>query len=424
MTSTSSRSVLIVAYHIPPFTGSSGVQRTVKFCQYLRDHDWQPVVLTVEPRAYCKVSSDDSLKLPEDVPVYRSFCLDAARHLSFKGRYPGVIALPDRWASWWPSGMLTGSKAIRDWRPSVVWSTYPIATAHLVAGTLARVYKLPWVADFRDWMTHADYPAGRLQRMSYRRLERYVLRNAAAASFTTDSCLSLYREKFPDLPASNWFTLPNGYDESDFKRFVPAAIAKKSDCIHLLHSGYLYPEERDPSDLFKAIALLKKGGFFEGRKLKVRFRGAGNERQIAEKASVAGVKDMVDVLPHCSHEHALVEMQQASALLLIQGRRFDRQIPAKAYEYLRCGRPVLTLASSSSESARLMSVDGFRYCADPRSPNEIAIAIERLVHDIETNQIRLASPSQIRRFDRRRQTSLLAQVFDSVAADNSLLVRT
>ena len=43
--------VLVIAYYFPPM-GLSGVQRTLKFVKYLPDFDWQPVVLTSNPRSF------------------------------------------------------------------------------------------------------------------------------------------------------------------------------------------------------------------------------------------------------------------------------------------------------------------------------------------------------------------------------------
>lgn len=40
------KKVLFIAYVYPPISGS-GVQRTLKFTKYLRNYDWEPVVVTV-----------------------------------------------------------------------------------------------------------------------------------------------------------------------------------------------------------------------------------------------------------------------------------------------------------------------------------------------------------------------------------------
>ncbi|MCI0472081.1 MAG: glycosyl transferase family 1, partial [Ignavibacteria bacterium] len=43
--------VLVISYYFPPM-GMGGVQRTLKSCKYLLKNNWQPVVLTINPRKY------------------------------------------------------------------------------------------------------------------------------------------------------------------------------------------------------------------------------------------------------------------------------------------------------------------------------------------------------------------------------------
>ncbi len=79
--------ILMVAYHYPPVHVSSGLQRTLAFSKYLRDHDWEPVVLSAHYRAYARISEDQMKDVPQDLAVVRAFALDISRHLSIGGRY-------------------------------------------------------------------------------------------------------------------------------------------------------------------------------------------------------------------------------------------------------------------------------------------------------------------------------------------------
>src|SRR6476619_6586829 len=72
--------VLMVAFHFPPQRGSSGIQRTLKFAQYLPAHGWQPLVLSAHPRAYADAGGGPYAGPAE---VTRAFALDSARHLAF-----------------------------------------------------------------------------------------------------------------------------------------------------------------------------------------------------------------------------------------------------------------------------------------------------------------------------------------------------
>src|SRR4030095_4696911 len=109
--------VLMIAYHFPPLSGSSGIQRTLRFVQHLPELGWQPIVLTVHPRAYGAVSDDLLADLPASVVVRPACALDTSRHLSIAGRYPGFAARPDRWLTWWLGAVPAGRNLIRRLRP-------------------------------------------------------------------------------------------------------------------------------------------------------------------------------------------------------------------------------------------------------------------------------------------------------------------
>ena len=91
--------LLMIAYHFPPVRVSSGIQRTLKFCAYLREFGWEPLVLTVSPHAYEITSPDQLGEIPPGVVVQRAFGLDTSRHLAIRGKYLHWMAQPDRWVS-------------------------------------------------------------------------------------------------------------------------------------------------------------------------------------------------------------------------------------------------------------------------------------------------------------------------------------
>ena len=94
------RRVLMVSFQFPPMAGTSGVQRALRFAQQLPASGWTPSLLTAHPRVHAQTGTDLLEEIPPDLVVRRAFALDAARHLSIAGRYPGFLARPDRWHSW------------------------------------------------------------------------------------------------------------------------------------------------------------------------------------------------------------------------------------------------------------------------------------------------------------------------------------
>lgn len=415
------RHVLLIAFHYPPVRGSSGIQRTLKFSSYLRDHGWEPIVLTVSPSAYEAVGDDQMGEIPAGMQVERAFGLNTARDLSFKGRYPGWLAQPDRWASWWPAAVWRGWRVIRQRRPEVIMSTYPIATAHLIGLTLQRLSGLPWVADCRDSMTEPGYPVDPLTWRSNRRLEQAMVRRCARAVFTTQGTLQMYAERYPEVEARRWSVIENGYDEENFlgaEAGMDRAPLGPPGQITLLHSGILYPAERDPRPFFAALRGLKASGEVGAATLRVRLRATGSDGQYIEMLKTYGIEDLVELAPSVPYRAALQEMLRADGLLLFQAAMCNHQIPAKLYEYLRAGRPVLTLTDpmgNTAEAMRAARVDDIVDISDERSIGE---GLRRFLAALRAGQAQGASPSIAALNSRRARTHELARLLDEVARES------
>jgi hypothetical protein len=63
--------------------------------------------------------------------------------------------------------------------------------------------------------------------------------------------------------------------------------------------------------------------------------------------------------PNVPYKQSLSEMLSSSGLLLIQGRLFNKQIPGKAYEYIRCNKAILALTPKDGATGQLLfQLDG------------------------------------------------------------------
>lgn len=367
----------MVAYHFPPLAGSSGIQRTLRLVQQLPEHGWHPLVLTTQPRAYERVSDDLSSEIPANTIVERAFALDTARHLAVGGRYIASLARPDRWKTWKWDAVRRGMAMIRRHHPRAIWTTYPIATAHVIGAELQRRSGLPWIADFRDPMAQADYPADPITRQQFAKIERLVSEQAAICTFTTPSACRSYQRRYP-LAAEKMRLLENGYDEASFANaatdFGTAPLVPGR--LTLLHSGVVYPSERDPTQLFVALARIKARGHSA---VIVRFRAAVHDNLLAGLATKYGVADMVQILQPVPYVQALLEMQRADGLLLMQASNCNEQIPAKLYEYLRAGKPILCLSDPVGDTWAVLQRAGLSQCADIADAVQIETLLEHFV---------------------------------------------
>jgi len=412
------KKVLMVAYHYPPFGGGSGIHRTLKFSRYLSEYGWQPIVLTISPHAY-PLREKAQHSVPAGVVTARAFALDTARHLSFRGAYPQWMAIPDRWVTWWPSAVGIGTSLIRKHRPQAIWSTFPIATAHMIGLALHRVSGLPWVADFRDPMVEVDpitgeeFPRDPLVRRVSSWIEERTVKFCSRAVFTTPGTLAMYANRFREIPETQWALIANGYDEEDFtaaERQVDAHKLQEKPVV-LLHSGVLYPFERDPMAFFQALAEMRRSGNISPSTLKVILRATGHDEYYRAPLRDLGIADIVSLEPTISHDQAVAEMLKVHGLLIFQATNSNRQIPAKAYECLRAGRPIFAMTDPAGDTASLLRAEGIESIVPLDSKNDIADGLVKFLSTLDSSHDH--ARRSVERHSRKAKTRELAALLDS-----------
>jgi hypothetical protein len=406
--------VLLVAFHYPPYGFSSGVHRTYKFSKYLPNFGWIPHVLTANPLAYDHVIEwDDDI---EEVTVTRAFALDTMRHLGINGRYPGILALPDRWISWAPGAIFSGIGLIKRYKPKIIWTTYPITTTHLIGIILHKITRIPWVADFRDPMVDSKHPTGIVKRWMFKKVELLTLKNATVCCFTTMGALEEYKLKYPQLNSEKWLMLNNGYDEDDFLDIDMSTNQEKSTNkkITLLHSGTIYKLHRDPTHFFMSIQILKKEKYLSKENITIKFRATGNDEYVKQLAEKYDITDIVDILPSIDHKEALQEMVKSDGLILIQAADCNQQIPAKIYEYLRTFRPIFALTDKAGDTAKLLNQFGLSNITSLDNVNEITSGLHAFIHMLRAGNPSIPDKKMVKEYSRKNQSKKLATIFDEI----------
>lgn len=405
----------MIAFHFPPMQGSSGIQRTLRFARDLPRFGWQPIVLTAHPRAYERTTDDQLEDIPRSVPVVRAQAWDAARHFTLAGHYPRVLAQPDRWMSWRFDATRSGLAAIRKFRPAALWSTYPIATAHQIGERLAARSALPWIADFRDPMAQEGYPADPVTWRSFDAIERRAVARARFCTFTTPGSVHLYRTRYP-AHAERIALLENGYDEETFTGLAGGAPLNPGR-LTLLHSGVVYPSERDPTALFEALRLLRARDAGAFARLTVRFRASVHDDLLRTLAQRHGVDGAVEVLPPIPYKDALSEMVRADGLMILQAANCNAQVPAKLYEYLRARRPVLAFTDPAGDTASVARQAGITAIAPLDDAASIADVLQRFVAAPTAGT--LATEEAIAGASRLGRAQELARLLDRAAAGSA-----
>ena len=412
---------LCVAYAFPPIS-RSGTHRTLGFVRHLDRMGWDATVLTVEPRGE---PLDESLlrAVPSGTRIIRASCPNLVGEIKRAADWRSVIThcrlpiadcqlaigngqsaignrlwspifrrlfeswdwlsrflqTPDSRLGWLVPGVRAGLRAVRRRRPDVLYSTSPYASAHLIALVVARLTRIPWVADFRDpWRGN---PFGRLEHSSLDRwdawLERAVLSSAARIICCTPTMTEQLRERYP-RHSVKCSTILNGFDGELLDGLQPIRT-EPADHVVLTHCGQFYGP-RSPAVLFAALrrAVLQSPDLAGRIHLNLIGPELFEGRPLSEWAAEAGVADAVRALGVKSHTEALAHMAGSDGLVLVgsTGLGADLQVPNKLFEYLAVRRPIIAACAPTSPVCDILAkARASGACRDPHDERGLAESI-------------------------------------------------
>lgn len=233
---------------------------------------------------------------------------------------------------------------------------------------------LAWAADFRDPLAAGKW--GKKPSFWEKRREQSIVAEADLIIANAPRAADALRERYFDF-GHRVVTVPNGYDPDIV---VPRVMAPSDRPLRIVHTGEIYAG-RDPRMLLDGIAALSSNSI----PLALEFIGRVNEIDLQAEAKSRGLQVPIHVVGQRSAADALRASCEADILLLLDtpGRRIG--VPAKLYEYIGAGRPILALAEHDSDTAWALEESGVRYAlAPPRDVKAIALAITKVVDMAKT----------------------------------------
>ena len=433
------KNVLIVAYYFPP-SGGPGVQRVLKYCKYLYEFGWNPIILTVLDGDY--PAKDESLlkEIPEYVKVYRSKIFepynlyrkltgkksDASVDVNTipkqgqKKKFSEQIAelirstffIPDARIGWYPYAIKLGREIIKKEKIDIIYSSSPPYTCSVIARKLHKQFNIPWVAGFRDpWTGFLSTPnRWFLPKIIDCKMEKNVYKDCDALEVAWEGILKDFKNKYSDIDSSKCFHLNNGYDSQDF----PDEKYQCGEKFRVTYTGSMYGK-RNPETFLQAIEELIKESKVDANKIHLRFVGRfGNEVLKMFKNEI--LKNSIVVLPYLPHSESIKLLLQSEALLMVVDdfKGNEEIVPGKLFEYIGSKRPVITLAPEGAVTKIIRDTE----CGMVSNSKDIE-GIKKIFLFYYTKFLNndfnlVVNENKIKKFERREITKQLAQIFDNL----------
>ena len=379
------KNVLIITYYWPP-SGGGGVQRVLKFCKYLPDYGWNPLVLTVKDGEF-PVFDNSLLDDVDDIVCTRAkgFSLYSIfKKFSGKKNIPSHqispgndddlitrlarwirlnLIIPDGRISWYSGAVKAAKKIINDNNIDVIFTSGPPHSVHLIGNSLAKKTGIKWVTDFRDpWVDsfyYVENPRNKIISYFDNYFESLVLRNCNYLITVSNGVLSLLNQN--KYLAGKSEVIYNGYDPEDFNNKKSKKFLNRKNII-VSHIGTL-SKSQNPKGLFKSV---KNYNQLNSAK-SILIKCIGNvHSSIANYAIKNGLEQYLSIMPYVEHPLAIDEMINSDILfVVIPNLEKNRGIvTGKLFEYIASGTEIILIGKKNSEASSILLDLGYQYFYD------------------------------------------------------------
>jgi hypothetical protein len=372
------KKVLIITYYWPPGSGP-GVQRWLKFSKYLPEFGWEPIIVTVNDGSYPNKDNTLLNDVPDGIKIQRTKTIEPftvynllrgkrgkSVELSAETEYSNGNAfqrfsnyvranffIPDARQGWNHFAFKAAKELIKSENPSVLITSGPPHSTHLVGLRLKEKYQIPWIADFRDpWTTSFSRPFLPLTKRSDElnvELESKVLQSVSALITATPSMEMELASK-----TSRIKTITNSYDESDFNLIKPQ-ISKK---FVMAYVGSLMSVQ---NTINVWTALEELCSEVEGFREDFEFQITGSaSNTVLNSLYNADLKSNLSVRKYVPHKIAIRLMVSAHILFLpIPNAENNKVIlTGKIFEYLATERTILGIGPADGDASKLLATCG------------------------------------------------------------------
>lgn len=443
------KKVLIIAYYFPPL-GWSGVQRTLKFIKYLRNYNWEPIVVTVGETKFSIKDKSLLEEIPNDIKIIRiddkklkditdEMAEKLKQHISLTtnilsdeirdeyfykieekfNEIRNLILIPDGNTIW-------ANKVIKELHEYIdlkeidlIYTTSAPYCTHLIGYYLKEMNNSPWVTDFRDeWVNNACYMRDDNE-INYKiesYMEAKIVEKCDKIITTTPYATKNFIKRY-NIDAEKVITITNGYDEEDFTDVQ----YYKNNKFTVIHNGTFYLD-RSPVTFLIAINNLLEKKLIDSEKIQIIFVGENNQAIMDEARKIIDKYSILKEIEYCPHKESLKLLLGAHLLLLVVGERESQKsiYPGKIFEYLRARKAILAISPHDSCVENLLIETQAGVNSEYRDIEDLEKNIlfyyKKWICNKEVRNVK-----DISMYERKYLTKKLSDLFNEISAKNKKL---
>jgi glycosyltransferase involved in cell wall biosynthesis len=422
------RRVLMICPYFAP-SANVGAKRSIRFSRHLQKFNWEPLVFTVEGSAGDGIDRHLLDLLPKNLNIRRTYAgllwpmmqeMEAAKA---KARGRGDVAKPikgrtrklfedfsnitynwtplDRLIPFFVGATQEAIRYAREERADAVYVSSGPFSGLVVGALVSRRLGLPLLLDLRDpWVLDPIFfpYKPKLLRSFEGWVEAQCIQQASRVLCNTHDATRLYQGHYT-TQTEKFFALHNGFDRG---LFLPVGDPQKSEAFRIVHFGN-FIWRRNIKQLIEVLQRFPQ--------VKVIVYGVFHTEDLA-LAEKLGVRSQLEERPQVPYVNSMQVLQEAEVLLLVQPGETKVQIPAKMFDYLCAGRPIIAMTSNPEIKQILQETN-----AGIAIPNQGEAELLHALETIISGKLGPSNPEKIDAFDAERQTQQLAAHLNSIVQE-------
>lgn len=421
---------MIAPYFVP--RRRVGALRPYRFVSHLREFGWNPVVCTIGDKNETLTATENEvlhdIQIINISPPFDRTSQPAGQKDAESSRKSGntitdYIAdwldrqVPmDAWYFLFRSSYGKILDSAKKSNPDVIWSTGDPWSGHWLGRKLASDLSKPWIADFRDPWTLSGLNLRKRSWFSSRAdrlMEKKIITSADKLIFTSRATEKLYNDHY-NLITAKTYTIYNSYQPGQADNTKDWDAELSDEYLNIVFFGSF----RWLSPVLPIARALSKMESDTRDKIRVHSFGSLGQHDINLLEGL-GIRSLFASHQKVKPEQAQAVFKKAGLLLVSTSSERKTIIPAKLWEYLASGKPILSITPNPEIGEILKETSaGVHFSNDQE--REIAEWLTQFssqprtaVSERESN----TKSSAIEKFSSRSATEKLAQIMNKLVSN-------